>query len=341
QDAGRFAAAWAQYQAQERLSKVAMNAGVKLTFFHGKGGTVSRGGNPEVYKAIMAQPPNTVNGHFRVTEQGEMVTQNFGHRGIAERTLDIYTAGVLNYTFNTPSDPQKDWRDAMDKISEASCDAYREIVRNDPRFVPYFRTATPEVELGSLNIGSRPAKRRQTGGVESLRAIPWVFAWTQTRLNLPAWLGVGDGIDSIMATSGGGEKLREMYQKWPFFTTNIDLFEMVLAKSDTDIAAHYDTELVEDVEAQELGQELRRRLDSTADSVLSVSGAKELISSNPLLQWQLTLRNPYVDPINIMQAHILQRLRTGEFSSHQEEQKLQDALVITMKGIAGGMRNTG
>nr|UGS86301.1 phosphoenolpyruvate carboxylase [Saccharina japonica] len=340
-DAGRMAAAWAQYNAQERLAAVAEASDVRLTFFHGKGGTVSRGGNPALYQAIMAQPRGTVNGHFRVTEQGEMITQNFGHPGIAINTLDIYTAGVLHYGFEPPAVPSPEWRGTTDRLSAVSCEAYRGIVRKDPRFVPYFRTATPELELGALNIGSRPAKRRPTGGVESLRAIPWVFSWTQTRLNLPAWLGVGDALADVASTAEGKADLRGMYEDWPFFATNIDLFEMIVAKSDPRIAEHYDNELVAGAEAKELGSELRRRLKETAGEILKVSENKELISSNKLLRWQLALRNPYLDPVNIMQAHILHRLRNDKFGAPEEEKQLQDALAITVKGIAGGMRNTG
>jgi len=184
-DAGRLAASWAQYKAQEEMVKVAADNRVELTFFHGKGGTVSRGGNPSVYRAIMSHPPNTINGRFRVTEQGEMITQNFGAQSIAERTLDTYTAAICRESFAKHVLPKQKWRDQMEKSSETSCAAYRKLVREEPRFVPYFRQATPELELGRLNIGSRPAKRNPTGGIESLRAIPWTFAWTQTRTHLP------------------------------------------------------------------------------------------------------------------------------------------------------------
>jgi phosphoenolpyruvate carboxylase len=176
-DAGRLAACWAQYNSQDSMSKVAIDKGIELTFFHGKGGTVGRGGNPSVYRAIMSHPPNTVNGRFRVTEQGEMITQNFGAPSIAERTIDIYTAAVLNEHFFKHVEPDQKWIDQMQKVSDLSCADYRHLVREEPRFVPYFRQATPELELGSLNIGSRPAKRNPEGGIESLRAIPWTFAW--------------------------------------------------------------------------------------------------------------------------------------------------------------------
>lgn len=181
-DAGRLAACWVQYTAQESMVKVAQKAGIELTFFHGKGGTVGRGGNPAVYRAILAHPPNTIKGRFRVTEQGEMIRQNFGSLSIAQRSVDIYTAALLREFFTNGVEPKKEWRDVMERIGDVSCAAYRHTVREDERFVPYFRQATPELELGVLNIGSRPAKRNPKGGVESLRAIPWTFAWAQTRM---------------------------------------------------------------------------------------------------------------------------------------------------------------
>jgi phosphoenolpyruvate carboxylase len=193
-DAGRLAASWALYENQEKMAAVAQKYGIELTFFHGKGGTVGRGGNPALYRAILSHPPNTINGRFRVTEQGEMITQNFGSPAIAERTLDIYTAAVLREAFTKHVEPTKEWRKEMQRISDVSCADYRQLVREEPRFVPYFRQATPELELGNLNVGSRPAKRNPKGGVESLRAIPWQFAWAQTRTMLPAWSGVGAGL---------------------------------------------------------------------------------------------------------------------------------------------------
>jgi phosphoenolpyruvate carboxylase len=195
-DAGRLAACWVQYTAQEAMARVAGKFGIQLTFFHGKGGTVGRGGNPALYRAILSHPPNTINGRFRVTEQGEMIGQNFGSVEIAQRSLDIYTAALLRESFVKRVEPKQEWRDQMQRVSDVSCAAYRSTVTNDPRFVPYFRQATPELELGRLNIGSRPAKRNPKGGVESLRAIPWTFAWAQTRMHLSAWLGIGAGLNS-------------------------------------------------------------------------------------------------------------------------------------------------
>ena len=242
-DAGRLAACWALYKSQDLMSKTAAKHSVELTFFHGKGGTVGRGGNPSVYRAIMSHPPNTINGRFRVTEQGEMISQNFGAPSIAERTLDIYTAAVLREAFTKHVEPTKEWEDQMEKISEVSCADYRYLVREEPRFVPYFRQATPEVELGSLNIGSRPAKRKPKGGIESLRAIPWTFAWAQTRTHLSAWMGVGAGLhhsdDDELA------RLREMYKEWPWFRETVDLIAMIVSKTDFSISKNYDQQLVQ------------------------------------------------------------------------------------------------
>ena len=203
-DAGNVAASWALYESQEAMKEVAAAKGIELTFFHGKGGTVGRGGNPALYRAVLAHPPGTIRGRFRVTEQGEMITQNFGSPAIAERTLDIYTAAVLREQFRDgpgldgaqadDDEVPRAWRERMEAMSAASCDAYRYVVRGEPRFVPYFKKATPEQELGRLKIGSRPTKRNPKGGVESLRAIPWQFAWSQTRCHLPAWLGVAEAL---------------------------------------------------------------------------------------------------------------------------------------------------
>lgn len=342
-DAGRIAATWAQYKAQEAMIAVASRHGIDVTFFHGKGGTVGRGGNPEVFKAILAHPPNTIHGRFRVTEQGEMITQNLGRLAIAERTFDLFTAGVLVEYFQKVVEPKEEWRVMMEKLSDISCKAYRQIVREEPRFVPYFRSATPELELAGLNVGSRPAKRNPKGGVESLRAIPWVFAWTQTRLNLPTWLGVGDAIDTLSKSSPAELKLlKEMYTQWPWFQTLIDLLEMILIKSDVKIAQNYDKQLVSDPESLKLGEEIRSKFKTTVDSVLAVSGNKYLQAHNEVLLLSLLVRNPYVDPLNVLQAEIMKRLRDENSKlSNEERESLQNSLLITINGIANGMRNSG
>eukprot|EP00567_Pseudictyota_dubia_P002553 CAMPEP_0197465530 /NCGR_PEP_ID=MMETSP1175-20131217/64586_1 /TAXON_ID=1003142 /ORGANISM="Triceratium dubium, Strain CCMP147" /LENGTH=1118 /DNA_ID=CAMNT_0043001547 /DNA_START=80 /DNA_END=3437 /DNA_ORIENTATION=+ len=337
-DAGRLAASWAQYETQEKLAEVASKHSVDITFFHGKGGTVGRGGNPATFNAILAHAPDTINGYFRVTEQGEMINQNFGFHDRAERTLDIYTAAVLSEKLTDRPRPTAEWRDVMKKLSDVSCDAYRAVVRGDERFVPYFRSATPELELSSLNIGSRPAKRKATGGVESLRAIPWNFSWTQTRLNLPTWLGVGEAIGEVL-NGDDGETLRTMYEEWGSFQTTVDLVEMVLAKSEPGIAAHYDRVLVKDDRAKELGTHVRKIHAETEDTVLDLTGHECLSEYDTLLRQMMQVRNPYVDCLNVLQVETLDRLRSTE--DEAEQKKLSDALLTTITGVANGMGNTG
>ena len=337
-DAGRLAASWAQYNTQEKLAGLAKEYNVDLTFFHGKGGTVGRGGNPATFKAILAHAPDTINGRFRVTEQGEMINQNFGHGDRAERTMDIYTAAVLAEKLTQRPKPNGEWRALMNELAEISCDAYRRVVRSDPRFVPYFRAATPERELTKLNIGSRPAKRKADGGVESLRAIPWNFSWTQTRLNLPTWLGVGEALNQVLS-SEKADTLREMYRDWGSFRTTIDLVEMVLAKSEPAIAHHYDQMLVSDDLALELGAEVRSLHLNTENAVLNLTNHTNLSDGKTLLARALRVRNPYVDCLNVLQAETLKRLRSAE--EGKEDAVLNDALLTTITGIANGMGNTG
>lgn len=329
------------------MSNVAKKYGVELTFFHGKGGTVGRGGNPALYRAVLSHPPNTINGRFRVTEQGEMIRQNFGSMEIAQRSLDIYTAALLRESFVKGIEPKQEWRDAMQRVSEVSCDAYRHTVREDPRFVPYFRQATPELELGRLNIGSRPAKRNPKGGVDSLRAIPWTFAWAQTRMHLSAWLGVGDGLNS--GTAEQKQILREMYEEWPWFREIISLISMLVSKTDFSITENYD-ELLVDPQLMSLGDEVRNKLVETRKAVIEVSGSDDISGPHvQLMRASSLIRNPYVDSVNIVQAEILKMLRSmPEDDSPDLTQELKeikdtrnDALRLSIKAIAQGLKNSG
>lgn len=335
-DAGRLTSAWELYKAQEALLKLCEEFGVKLTLFHGRGGTVGRGGGPS-YLAIQSQPPGTLAGRLRVTEQGEMIQSQFGLPGIAYRTLEVYVTATLKTRFLPPVRPTPRWCEIMDRLSATACDAYRALIRGNPRFVEYFRAATPSGELSYLNIGSRPAKRNVQGGIESLRAIPWIFAWTQTRLLLPAWLGVGEALE-LAAQEGLGEELKTMYAEWPFFQSTVDLVEMVLSKGDPEIAARYNEVLVPP-ELQEMGHQLVQKFNFTATHILSLTGHKVLQESNPLLLESINLRRGFVDPINLIQVEILRRMREGK--DGQVDEVLLDAFIITINGIAAGMRNTG
>jgi len=332
-DAGRLTAAWELYKAQEQLVEVCRKHGVHLTLFHGRGGTVGRGGGP-THLAILSQAPGSTDKHLRVTEQGEMIEAKFGMPGIAIRTLELYTTATLQATLAPPAGPSPLWRARMEDLSDKACTAYRGLIR-DPRFVQYFRTVTPEVELGNLNIGSRPARRKAGGGIETLRAIPWVFAWTQTRMLLPAWYGVGEALRSS-ANAGGLDDLVEMYDKWPFFRSTLDLVAMVLAKADLRIAQQYDERLAGD-ELRDLGAALRQSFGDTVNSMLAVMKQKDLLENNHVLRRSIDVRNPYVDPINLLQVELLRRIRTQGVNSAD----IQDALLITINGIAAGLRNTG
>jgi phosphoenolpyruvate carboxylase len=331
-DAGRFAAAWDLYQAQEAVVSAGARHGVAITLFHGRGGSAGRGGGP-THLAIMSQPPGSIDGSLRVTEQGEMLQALFGLPDIAVRTLDVYTTATLEAWLLPSAAPRPSWRALMDDLRSSARRTFRRIVYEHPRFLEYFRHATPEAELGQMNIGSRPARRQPSAGIESLRAIPWQFAWTQTRLMLGAWLGIEDALDEAIA-AGRVEELREMYHGWPHFRSVIDLTEMVLAKADAGIAGEYDRRLVPD-HLRDIGADLRARLARASAAVLQVTGHGVLIESNPVLRRSIDVRNPYVDPINLLQVELLARLR------ERQDDEVRAALNLTINGVAAGMRNTG
>ncbi|GAB6386754.1 phosphoenolpyruvate carboxylase [Stutzerimonas marianensis] len=333
-DAGTTAAAWAQYRAQERLVEICRAHEVELLLFHGRGGTVGRGGGP-AHAAILSQPPGSVAGRFRTTEQGEMIRFKFGLPDIAEQNLNLYLAAVLEATLLPPPMPEPDWRETMDRLAADGVKAYRGVVRDHPQFVEYFRQATPEQELGRLPLGSRPAKRRE-GGVESLRAIPWIFAWTQTRLMLPAWLGWELALQQALAR-GEGDRLQVMRERWPFFMTRIDMLEMVLAKADADIARRYDERLVSQP-LQPLGVDLRDRLSQAVEAVLGLTGQSQLLAHSPDTLEAFSLRNTYLDPLHLMQTELLARSRQQQDPA---ESPLEQALLVSVAGIAAGLRNTG
>ncbi|MEX2476636.1 phosphoenolpyruvate carboxylase [Marinobacter sp.] len=337
-DAGQLMAAWAQYQAQEKLTAIASQYDVHLTLFHGRGGTVGRGGGP-ANRAILSQPPGSVNGSFRITEQGEMIRFKFGLPRLAEQSLTLYTTAVIEATLAPPPEPEPAWREAMDWLTERSLKAYRDVVRDDPDFVPYFRQVTPEQALGKLALGSRPARRKPSGGVESLRAIPWIFAWTQMRLMLPSWLGSDVALEEA-AQNGKLPVLREMMKGWPFFRTYVDMLEMVLAKADLRIASYYEQTLLDDEELKKLGESLRSRLQGCIERLLELKEQQTLLEAESVFAHSMRVRNPYTDPLHYLQAELLKRDREGEGKGEGPD-RVERALKVTMAGIAAGMRNTG
>ena len=332
-DVGRLTAAWELYRAQEAIVATCKRRGIAVTLFHGRGGTVGRGGGP-TYVAIKAQPSGSVDGTLRVTEQGEMIQALFGLPDIAVRTMEVYTSATLDSWLVAAEQPRAEWRACMQRLGDDAARAYRGYVRERPEFLEYFMSATPLSELGEVNIGSRPARRTPAGGIDTLRAIPWQFAWTQTRLILGAWLGVEEALEQAFAR-GEENRLREMYRDWTHFRSLIDLFEMVLAKTDGRIAAEYERRLVPD-QLRPIGIELRTRLSRAIAAVLRVTGHRELLEENPVLRRSIDVRNPYVDPINLVQIELIRRLRDG-----QDDARLHHAFKVTVNGIAAGMRNTG
>jgi len=332
-DAGQIAATWGQYRAQESLTKLCKKHGIHLTLFHGRGGTVGRGGGP-AHVAILSQPPGSVNGSIRVTEQGEMIRFKFGIPDIAVRSLELYCSAVLEATLMPAAAPKEEWRAVMDEMAEIGMNQYRAIVRCHDDFVDYFRAITPEQELAKLPLGSRPARRRSGGGVESLRAIPWIFAWMQIRLMLPAWLGAESALEQAVE-SGHLDKLRQMRDEWPFFSAYLDMLDMVLAKAEPEIAEYYEKRLVPD-ELVPLGRLLRNKLQVVSKLVMTLKQQDRLIEDNKTIRQSIDVRNPYIDPLHYLQAELLYRSRLSSDNS-----KVDKALMITMAGIASGMQNTG
>ena len=340
-DAGYVASNWALYKAQRALSAVARENGVKLRLFHGRGGTVGRGGGPS-YDAILAQPPGTVGGRIRITEQGEVISFKYSMPGLARRNLDTVLAAVLEASAEERErEPEKEWVETLEQLSASSSETYRELVYEDEDFYAFFSGASPIGELSLVNIGSRPAKRVEKPDVESLRAIPWVFAWTQNRFLLPSWYGAGTALDAFIEdTNRGLDLLREMYRGWPFFRTLVDFMQMTLAKSDIRIAETYST-LVEDPSIRErLWKRTSGEHTLSVQALLRITKQKHLLDNAPILQRSVRLRNPYVDPLSYIQVSLLRRFSSLPEDSPERE-AISHPLLLTIAGISSGLLNTG
>ena len=335
-DCGYLAANWALYRAQESIAQVCDAHGVSLTLFHGRGGSVARGGGP-AGRAIRAQPPHTVRGRFRVTEQGETIASRYADVDLAHRHLEQIVSAVLLASADTAADVPADWRTAMTTMAAAAREAYLDLVDRTPGFLDYWRAATPIEEISRLRLGSRPAARG--GGAltrRDVRAIPWVFSWMQSRFNLPGWYGLGSGLRSADA-----ERLRAMYSGWPFFRALLDNAEMSLLKADLGIAALY-SELVPDRRlAASVFAAVEREYGQTREAILEITGHAELMDADPVIQRSVQLRNPYVDPLNYLQVEMLRRLRALADPEAPETARYREVIVLTINGIAAGLRNTG
>jgi phosphoenolpyruvate carboxylase len=345
-DGGYLAANWALYQAQESIAQVCRAHGINLTLFHGRGGSIARGGGP-ANRAIRAQPPGTVGGRFRLTEQGEIIAARYADLDLAHRHLEQVVNAVL--LASAPPASAKGgtvpptWRKAMRVMSAAAWQCYRSLVYETPGFVDFWQAATPIAEISHLHIGSRPAARpksKKPGApdIAAMRAIPWVFSWMQSRFNLPGWYGLGSGLQAGVSLS----LLQDMYMAWPFFRTLLDNVEMSLLKADMDIAALY-AELVADrALAESFLTTIRAEYDRTRSAVLSVTGHRQLLDGDPVIQRSVVLRNPYVDPLNYVQVETLRRLRRATLDAEgPEAEDLWQVMVVTVNGIAAGLRNTG
>lgn len=340
-DGGFLTSGWELYQAEARLTELCRRFGLTLRLFHGRGGSVGRGGGP-AYQAILAQPPGSVGGQIRVTEQGEVIGGKYSDREVGRRNLETLVAATLEATLldHEVSDTTA-FRATMDTLSRHAYSSYRRLVYETPHFNEYFRAATPLAEIAELNIGSRPASRKTSNLIEDLRAIPWVFSWAQSRVLLPGWYGFGSAIAALRDESEAGRgapmtDLSRMYEAWPFFRMVIDNLEMVLSKTDMGIASRY-AELVKDRDLRDaIFARISAERQLAVDAVLGITGERELLASNPGLGHAIRNRLPYLDPLNHLQVELLKRYRSGRAS-----ERVARGIHMTVNGIAAGLRNSG
>jgi phosphoenolpyruvate carboxylase len=334
-DGGLASSRWAIQNAQEKLVNAMAAENIELTLFHGRGGTISRGGS-KTHVAVLGAPPGTVNGRLRVTEQGEIINEKYGLRGIALRTLEQITGSVALATAmpRHRGNDLPEWHEMMDVIAAESRKTYRKLIYKTPDFYEYFRTATPIDVIERMRIGSRPSSRRSQSGIEDLRAIPWVFAWTQARFILPGWYGFGSGLSKAIETYGKNA-VGELFREWFFLRSLVADAEMVLAKSDLGIAEMY-SHLSGNLH-EKFFPLIAAEFALTRDTILDFSEHESILEGDMTLQRAIMLRNPYVDPISQMQVDLLSRWRA---SNHQDEE-LFNALLVTVNGIAQALQNTG
>jgi phosphoenolpyruvate carboxylase len=338
-DGGYLAANWALYRAELDLVESARKTGIRLRLFHGRGGTVGRGGGPS-YDAILAQPPGAVNGSLRITEQGEVIAAKYAEPRIAHRNLETLLAATLEATLldvEGLGDAAGPAYEVLDDLAARAQHAYAELVHETPGFVEYFKASTPVSEIGALNIGSRPTSRKPTTSISDLRAIPWVLAWSQSRVMLPGWYGTGAAFEAWIGEGDGRlEVLRDLYRRWPFFRTVLSNMAQVMAKSDMGLAARY-SELVDD-------EALRRRVfdkivdehERTIRMHKLITGQDDLLADNPSLARSVFNRFPYLEPLNHLQVELLRRYRSGD-----DDELVQRGILLTMSGLATALRNSG
>lgn len=340
-DGGFLASNWYLYRAQIDLTEAAKKYGIKQTLFHGRGGTIGRGGGP-TNQAILAQPRGTINGRIKVTEQGEVVSSKYSNSMIAERNLELIISAIMAASLLDPvsSAKQKKWEKVMQDLAESSYHSYKELVNGSPEFIEYYEQSTPVNEISRLNIGSRPSSRREKGGLDSLRAIPWVFSWMQSRQTVPGWFGFGTAVDKYLSinTMSGLPALREMYQEWPFFRAIVDFMQMSMQKADMHIGRHYAGLVKNEAIRQKYFGIVNKEFSATRHAILEVTQQHEILDNAYTLQHSIRLRNPYIDPMSYAQVILLKELRK---ENPKNQEILERTVLLSINGVSHGLRNTG
>jgi len=334
-DAGKICASWHQYKAQEQIIKLAKKYSIEVVFFHGRGGSAGRGGGP-IQATLRSQPPNSVNGKIRITDQGEVIQQKYGYEPLAKYNLCSYIGAVSEATLNPPPVPKNNWRTLIEKMSDISKSSYRKNINQSTEFIKYFKTVTPHVALGKLSIGSRPSKRKNIDNIKSLRAIPWVFAWTQIRLMLPAWLGSAEAL-RYANIKQFRKTLYEMEKNWPFFNSMLDMLDMVISKADPDISKIYE-EYLADEKLKRVGQKLRFQFQVIKELNKKIT-PKEIIKLRKEFRTSVIVRNIYSEVLNIIQPLVMNKIKKNKNKNNKKY--LNDALLTSIAGISAAMKNTG
>lgn len=343
-DGGVVTANWELRVALKKITEAAKPFGVKLKFFHGRGGALGRGGMP-LNRSILAQPPETVGAGIKITEQGEVLSSRYSLQGIAYRSLEQATSALIQSAWLNKhpqvNEKEPEWEAILSGISAEAQKKYQDLIFRDPDFLNFFKESTPLPEIGELNIGSRPSKRKNSDKFEDLRAIPWVFSWTQSRYLLPAWYASGTGLRSYIDQEPGKlAQLQEMYENWPFFRSLIDNLQMALSKSDLYIAQEYAGMVKDQGAAQRIFGYIEEEYRQTSDLILRITGQQEILDNVPVIQESIRLRNPYVDPLSYLQVQLLTELRALREKGEDDAMLLREVL-LTINGIAAGLRNTG
>ena len=335
-DAGKLSSSWNQYKVEEELRDIAKKYKISLTFFHGRGGSPGRGGGP-IQSTLKSQPANTVNGKIRITDQGEVIQQKYGYKPLAEYNLCSYIGSVMEATLNPPPKSKPQWRSLIERMTELSTVSYRRSINANEEFIRYFKTVTPHKALGKLSIGSRPAKRKNVDNIQSLRAIPWVFAWTQIRLLLPAWLGTSEAL-RYAGIKKFKKNLNDMQKNWPFFSSTMDILDMVISKVDPEISIIYENNLA-DEKLKRVGKKLRFQFDHLVKLHKKIT-PKEISNERKKFRKSLYVRNNYTEVLNILQAKIMGKLNSKKLSN-LDRKLLEDALMTSIAGISAAIKNTG